>query len=112
MEKLLQLLNEYSSGYLWGKEYYIEDWTVYLRERDDDYDQFNYDDFTVNVISKNFWFIKWLVENDKIDVQWTKNILYESEIFNPLPYTNLVERLIMYLSIVDDPIEFLISILK
>lgn len=64
------------------------------------------------VISKKFWFIQWLVDNDKIDKQWGKNLLYESEIFNPLPYTDLTERLIMYLAIQDDPISFLSSILK
>lgn len=64
------------------------------------------------VISKKFWVIQWLVDNDKIDIQWAKNLLYESEIFNPLPYTDLTERLIMYLAIQDEPIEFLISILK
>nr|DAJ27371.1 MAG TPA: hypothetical protein [Caudoviricetes sp.] len=53
-----------------------------------------------------------MVDNDKIDKQWGKNLLYESEIFNPLPYTDLAERLIMYVSIQDEPIEFLISILK
>lgn len=64
------------------------------------------------VISKEFWFIKWLVDNNKIDVQWAKNLLYESEIFNPLPYTDLSERLIMYLAIQDEPITLLISVLK
>nr|DAQ94247.1 MAG TPA: hypothetical protein [Caudoviricetes sp.] len=53
-----------------------------------------------------------MVDNDRIDTQWAKNLLYESEIFNPLPYTDLAERLIMYVSIQDEPIEFLISILK
>ena len=64
------------------------------------------------IVCIRFWFIQWLVDNDKIDIQWAKNLLYESEIFNPLPYTDLAERLIMYLAIQDDPIEFLISILK
>lgn len=64
------------------------------------------------IVCIRFWFIQWLVDNDKIDIQWAKNLLYESEIFNPLPYTDLAERLIMYLAIQDDPIEFLSSILK
>ena len=64
------------------------------------------------IVCMRFWFIQWLVDNDKIDKQWAKNLLYESEIFNPLPYTDLAERLIMYLAIQDDPISFLVSILK
>nr|DAD60427.1 MAG TPA: hypothetical protein [Caudoviricetes sp.] len=53
-----------------------------------------------------------MVDNNKIDIQWAKNLLYESEVFNPQPYTDLAERLIMYLAIQDDPISFLSSILK
>lgn len=51
-------------------------------------------------------------EKEKRFEKWAKNLLYESEIFNPLPYTDLAERLIMYLAIQDDPINFLSSILK
>nr|DAR87410.1 MAG TPA: hypothetical protein [Caudoviricetes sp.] len=53
-----------------------------------------------------------MIDNNKIDKQWAKNLLYESEVFNSQPYTDLSERLIMYLAIQDDPISFLISILK
>lgn len=111
MEKLLQLLNEFYPVDWWDKEYHIEDSMVYVRDYDDD-DIFNYEIFTLNVISKRFWFIEWLIDNDKIDKQWAKNLLYESEIFNPLPYTDLAERLTMYLAIQDEPISFLVSILK
>lgn len=111
MEQLLQLLKEFYPVDWWDKEYYIENSMVYVRDYDDD-DIFNYEIFTLNIISKKFWFIQWLVDNDKIDIQWAKNLLYESEIFNPLPYTDLSERLIMYLAIQDGPISFLVSILK
>ena len=63
------------------------------------------------VISKRFWFIKWLVENDKID-------LLKLTCMNP-QYTEILdsdfsweERIIMVLSIEENPISFLISILK
>lgn len=106
MEKLLELLNEYrlEKGASEYTKYISETW--YFTHKLYFYEHYSW------VISKKFWFIQWLVDNDKIDIQWAKNLLYESEIFNPLPYTDLSERLIMYLSIQDDPIEFLISILK
>lgn len=106
MEKLLQLLNEYrlENGSSEYTEYIPETW--YFTRRSYFYEHYSW------VISKKFWFIQWLVEKDKIDKQWAKNLLYESEIFNPLPYTDLAERLIMYLAIQDDPISFLASILK
>lgn len=75
------------------------------------------------IISKEYWFIDWLVKNDKLkndgikprtdlvkDIQildyktgkvlWWKNKYSETE------------QLIMYLSIQDNPIEYLCSILK
>ncbi|MBB1578919.1 MAG: hypothetical protein HG424_002990 [candidate division SR1 bacterium] len=106
MEKLLKLINEYrlEKGASEYTEYIPE--TGYFTRKSYFYEHYSW------VISKKFGFIQWLVDNDKIDKQWAKNLLYESEIFNPLPYTDLAERLIMYLSIQDDPIEFLISILK
>ena len=110
MKKLLQLLND-SSPLKDMSEYCDKYWKVWIRTRlyaEPDV----YANYTLQVISKKFWFIQWLVDNDRIDIQWAKNLLYESEIFNPLPYTDLAERLIMYLAIQDDPISFLISILK
>ena len=59
------------------------------------------------IISKEYWFIKWLVENEKIDVEKVK--------INWLNYVNdeiLENKILMRLSIQDEPIEFLVSILK
>ncbi len=106
MEKLLQILNEYrlENG---ASEYtkYIPE-TGYFTRKSYFYEHYSW------VISKKFWFIQWLVDNHKIDKQWAKNLLYESEVFNSQPYTDLAERLIMYLAIQDDPISFLVSVLK
>ena len=57
------------------------------------------------VISKEFWFIKRLVENDKIDLLRLDNRIALSEF-------NKVERVLMALSIQDNPIEFLCSVIK
>jgi hypothetical protein len=67
------------------------------------------------LISKRYWFIKWLVENDKI----------RKDIYRPIPlrikatyedgvvyHDKLEDRIIMLLSISDTPIEDLISYLK
>ena len=68
------------------------------------------------IISKEYWFIKWLVENEKIDFEklrekyeWEFPIIY-------LEYTQELyseyESLLMLLAIQDEPISFLISLLK
>ena len=75
------------------------------------------------VLSKKFWFIKWLVENDKIDkVKVYENLTdYEIEIRiravkelleNNEEDTIAYLKLLMLLSIQENPIDFLISILK
>ena len=62
------------------------------------------------LISKSFWFIKWLVENEKIDFEWKLNTLrFESLVDQTL---DSYLALLMLLSIQDEPIEFLVSILK
>ena len=118
MEKLLELLNEYEKV-IWTDRVWwwaIDDGAFFCTRKSKKgnliVQHSSEDEAILRIISKKFWFIERLIANDKIDIQWAKNLLYESEIFNPLPYTDLAERLIMYVSIQDEPIEFLISILK
>ena len=59
----------------------------------------------VHIFSKRMWFVKWLVENNKIklwayDVEWYH--------FNIHTYLDLL----MLLSIQDNPMTFMLSILK
>ena len=102
MDKLIQLLNEYEeinkSWKIWqftnkAKKLYRNGWS--------------YDTAEINIISKKFWFIKWLVDNDKIDKSlWNVSIeLYHTS------YT-MYEAILMLLAISDTPIEDLISYLK
>ena len=71
------------------------------------------------VICKEFWFIKWLVENDKVDwnfidyaeIHQTKRELESNYELCDIE-KQYYERLLMLLSIQDNPIEFLVSILK
>jgi len=69
-----------------------------------------------HIISKKFWFIKWLVDNDKID----RDKIIEKSDFMPI-VSNKVwdflqpteeQELLMVLSISDNPINDLITYLK
>ena len=70
------------------------------------------------VISKKFWFIKRLVENDKIDREkfWnseTKSSKYSDfELSYDTPREDYTNTLLMELAIQDEPIQFLIEILR
>lgn len=90
MEKLIELLSEYDE-YRWEKrrDYW---WTKDKVELD-----------VKMIIFKQFWFIKWLVENDKINLD---KIEFVGE------RTTKYQSLLMLLSISDTPIEDLISYLK
>ena len=111
MEKLIELLNEYETV-RWKEnknkdikrlnkwcERYIARWFSNLY-----------------IISKKFWFIKWLVDNDKIDRKHNDLAFSFSSVYtyNGEDYENHLKecKLLMLLSIQDNPIEFLISILK
>jgi hypothetical protein len=68
------------------------------------------------LISKQFWFIKWLVDNDKIDtdellgIYWeTSQSIWEANKYELYP---AYKRLLMLLALQDNPIEFLIHVLK
>lgn len=61
------------------------------------------------LISKKFWFIQWLVKENKIDPQKFREKAKFLILSNSIKY---YEFLIMELSIQKNPISFLISILK
>ena len=89
MEKLIELLNEYDEI----REYVevdLEDELISLR-----------------IISKWYWFIKRLVENDKIDKDYYSN--YVCDLWEEFSMTS---NIIMNLSIAENPIGYLIHMLK
>lgn len=112
MEKLLQLLNEFYPIDWWDKEYYIKNSKVYVRDYGDD-DILNYETFTLNIISKKFWFVQWLMDQKKVEFDRARD---RSDF--PLLYAGWwgfysdADIIIATLSMEDEPIEFLISILK
>ena len=61
------------------------------------------------ILNKKFWFIKWLVENDKIDLDNEELVSLMSELWER---RKPVKCLLMLLSIQDEPIRFLCEIIK
>lgn len=119
MKKLLQLLNEYERS-LWSDREWLwiidEDWFFCTRKSkkgNSIIQHSSLDEEILQIISKKFWFIQWLVEKDKIDIDKT---LKEYWMFRYIYFNawikSISDRFIMYLSIQDDPISFLVSILK
>ena len=111
--KLIELLNECKPTVSCAnfKEHYefIDDDIYLIREWIDGEEEH----FPMYVCYKKGDFVKWLVENDKIDLdacEWEKtyNNLTASRDSNYSQY----ERLLMALAIQDEPIRFLCEILK
>ena len=129
--KLLELLNEYVEKHNKSDLYYtfeLEDnWWLFCYDDVTDHKWWTMQDEAMVICSKKFWFIKWLVENDKIDFRKLdyKNI-YMSDYWSSddiflaynkweqwIIYTvDYYETILMLLSISDTPIEDLISYLK
>ena len=118
MEKLIELLNEYEvekkpsrlqrNYYLWFVHNFWK-WIMYIDEEWEDVDDYRTD---YEIISKEYGFIKWLVDNDNIDFsrEW-EYCIKSIEEFDWLLRDN-EDWLIMILSISDTPIDDLISYLK
>lgn len=105
IETLIELLNEYDKDRTYYKEY------KYIMYRDDEWIDVDDKRTDLEIISKSYGFIKWLVDNDKIDFGNLK--LEEITSWTDLYYSfKNYEVLLMLLSIQDEPIQFLISILK
>ena len=95
MQKLIELLNEYSKN-IW-----------YFNEEDLQWQTKAW------ILSKEFWWVKWLVENDKIDFSkfnfWNE-IMYC--VYEYTPEVSEEEELLMLLAIQEQPIRFLCEIIK
>ena len=101
--KLLELINEYEDW--WDYDDY---WGIYQYWMDSD----AYIYHKYYALSKSYWFVKRLVEQDKIDrskLNYTE--LYKAYELACIPLDK-ADELLMLLSIQENPIEFLINILK
>jgi len=111
MEKiydLMWLVNDYEQlkGRIWKFEFIFDS---YFMSRHDEKIEY------IKIISKSYWFIERLVREWKIDYwsEWwrdTPNYYESSEFWQKI--VNDIEKLIIHLSIQDNPIEYLCSILK
>lgn len=110
--KLLKLLNEYETPRSWEvyKSYDDYDWTFYWVDCDWETEIAWSDSL---ICSKKFWFIKWLVENEKIDREKVIGEIWGCIKISWLwPHYSFYAALLMLLSIQDEPIKFLCEILK
>mgnify|MGYP003408969870 CR=1 FL=1 len=112
MEKLLDLLQEF---YWENRKFSNDDWlltmTNWVENLSGAYAQ-------TYIISLQGGFIKWLVDNDKIDTNKLEKIWYEEIIYwdywqhREIVKYSEYESLLMLLSISSSPIEDLVSYLK
>lgn len=108
--RLIELLNEYDSWF----EYRAYNWKIQRRVS-----QSKNKRFPVWWNSKSFWFIQWLVQKDKISTFAVDRKIIDSlwryhwkETTIDRVWNNLDKVLIVLLSISDNPISDLISLLK
>lgn len=109
IKKLIELLNEYETPQSWVvfKSYDNYDGTFYWVDCDWETEIAWSDSY---ILGKRFWFIQWLVENEKIDFEKKLNTLRFESLVNQTLDSYLA--LLMLLSIQDEPISFILSILK
>ena len=104
MEKLIELLNEYEKEN-WRNFEVKEIWMTF---RNND----------LMVISKRYWFIKRLVQNNKINInkEWDDyeetNLYCNTDFFQLQQHYSDYESTLMLLAISDNPIDLLCEIIK
>lgn len=116
IEKLIELLNEFEKERI---EKINSEWKLFVKLQFRPYTEESltnkaYRSCQLEICSKYYWFIKWLVENDKIE-RWKFEVEYTDkqtlkDVY--IAWAKQDELLIMLLSISDTPIEDLISYLK
>jgi hypothetical protein len=113
MNKLIELLNEYDDWMVsWYEEYFTTEWLFVTNAG-----QWFREEF---ILGKRYWFIKWLLDNDKIDLEKLDEKAERKPLYSFtdddwslwIKLFEVYEGLLMLLSIQDSPIEFLCSMLK
>jgi len=120
MEKLIELLNEYNRNVLkWSDKWELKNsidnpWTKYIS-----LSSVWAWKIYLWIISKEYWFIKWLVENDKIDLDivreklWTPCFTwYKKWEIITVKDVEDYKQVLMLLAISDTPIDDLILYLN
>ena len=117
MEKLIELLNEYEKKRIDAVNAKWLPFNIKLSFRpytERDLTNEAYKSCWLEICSKYYAFIKRLVDNDKIDRSWVEHsccIKINGKVIHS-EHIGKSDLLIMALSIQDNPIEFLVSILK
>ena len=118
MQKLIELLNEYEKDWVNEFETYVERWYCertyqILSGKWENSNELK----PCEIISKRYWFIKWLVDNEKINLR--KLDYRVSNVDIPVRYYlwtfirySFEKEILMTLAIQDEPIRFLCEILK
>ena len=119
MEKLIELLNEYEKV-IWTDRVWwlaIDDGAFFCTRKSKKgnliVQHSSEDEAILRIISKKFWFIQWLVDQNKVEFDRARD---RSDF--PLLYAGWwgfysdTDIIVATLSMEDEPIEFLISILK
>ena len=112
MDKLIKLINEYEKINMCRK---FDNFTMHTFENSSWVDSMLED----TVISRRYWFIEWLIKENKIDFELDK-IIHKHKWIDYKTWKwivveklcNKYESLLMLLSISDSPINDLISYLK
>lgn len=121
MNKLVKLLNEYEEDKIKNSEWldvmniWKCEWTLHYYNNYKDENVF--DNVRYLIISKEYWFIEWLLEKKKIDRDELYNEMNWVVYYNHYEWEIIEEYsdsdwLIMLLSIQNEPIKFLLSVLK
>lgn len=119
MEKLIELLNQYVEKYNKSDLDYTfeldkDDWLLFCYDDTTDYKWRTMQDEAMVICSKQFWFIKRLVDSDKIGEFSRKDVRYPYYLEDGLLLQGYGESdsLIMLLAISDNPIDLLCERLK
>lgn len=118
INKLIELLNEYDDWMVsWYEEYFPTEWLFVTNAG-----QWFREEF---ILGKRYWFIKWLLDNDKIDRHSERLELDMKRMRIPQDYyigwlqsLDLQHKKAQYLSLIallsiqDDSVNYLIHILK
>ena len=112
MKKLIELLNEFKEGKPFQFIGYDEKYWMFDTNLNADGNTSLPEE---TIISKKFLFIKWLIENNKVNI--VKEVINDIEYYGHWQIENVdcysqYDSLLMLLSIQDDPISFLVSVLK
>lgn len=125
MEKLLNLINEYEESRWtivddWLTEEERENWAVYeesplwkeyewhLRHCNANTVAYEKATFDYRAISKKYWFIKWLVKKWLLEPKE----IYQEAILDQIKEWHEYEAYLQRINLQDEPIQYLISMLK